>query len=58
MCRRHVQEVQEDKVSQVEVFLNSVPLLATLSRDEKMRLASGLEEQAYRPQQKIISEVR
>lgn len=56
-CSRHVKEVQESKASQIEVFLNSVPLLASLSRDEKLKLASVLEEQAFKPGEKIIVEV-
>lgn len=57
LCRRHVKEMQENKTSEIEVFLNSVPLLSTLSREEKLKLASVLEEQAFKPEEKIVTEV-
>ncbi len=49
--------MQESKSSQVEVFLNSVPILASLSREEKLKLADALEEHTFEPQQVIIEEV-
>lgn len=39
-----MREQQETQVSQVELFLNSVPILAPLSRDERLRLVDALEE--------------
>ena len=56
-CRRHVKEVQENKTSQIEVFLNSVPLLSYLSREEKLKLASGLEEHTFKPKEVVVNEV-
>lgn len=53
-----MKEVQESKTSQVEVFLNSVPLLASLSREEKLKLASVLEEQTFMPEERVVNEVR
>lgn len=53
-----MKEVQENKSSQIEVFLNSVPMLASLSREEKLKLASVLEEQTFKPKEKIVEEVR
>lgn len=44
LCRYFVREQQETQVSQVELFLNSVPILAPLSRDERLRLVDALEE--------------
>lgn len=52
-----MKEVQENESSQVEVFLNSVPILSSLSRDEKLKLADALEEQSFEPEQQIVTEV-
>lgn len=49
--------MQESKSSQVEVFLNSVPILTSLSREEKLKLANALEEHTFEPQEHIIEEV-
>ncbi len=47
-ARRHfVREVQENQVSQVELFLNSVPILSPLTKEERMRLVDALEEVTY-----------
>ena len=48
--------MQESKSSQVEVFLNSVPILASLSREEKLKLANALEEQNFEPNENIVEE--
>lgn len=45
--RQYMQEVKETEASQVELFLNSVPLLASLSREEKVMLVDALEEQVF-----------
>jgi cGMP-dependent protein kinase 2 len=45
--RYFVREQQETQVSQVELFLNSVPILASLSRDERLRLVDALEEVVF-----------
>ena len=42
-----MKELQESKEQEIEVFLNSVPLLSSLSREEKQRLASAMEEQHF-----------
>lgn len=52
-----MKEVQENKASQIEVFLNSVPILTSLSREEKLKLAAALEEQSFEPQQNVVEEV-
>lgn len=38
-----MRELQEVSASQVELFLNSVPILSPLTREEKVRLAEALE---------------
>jgi cGMP-dependent protein kinase 2 len=48
-----VREVQETQVSQVELFLNSVPSLSPLTKEERMRLVDALEEVTY-PAGKLI----
>lgn len=55
--RHHVREVHQDETSQVELFLNSVPILASLTREEKMMLVDALEEQAYAPASRVINQV-
>jgi len=52
-----VREVHQDETSQVELFLNSVPILASLTREEKMMLVDALEEQAYAPASRVINQV-
>lgn len=43
-------------MSQVELFLNSVPILANLSREERIRLVDAFEEVTYQAGQKVIVE--
>ena len=52
-----MREVHQDQTSQVELFLNSVPILASLTREEKMMLVDALEEQAYAPASRVINQV-
>ncbi|KXZ52398.1 hypothetical protein GPECTOR_9g442 [Gonium pectorale] len=54
--RFFVRELQETTVSQVELFLNSVPILANLSREERIRLVDAFEEVTYQAGQKVIVE--
>eukprot|EP00198_Chlamydomonas_reinhardtii_P008550 XP_001697887.1 cyclic nucleotide dependent protein kinase [Chlamydomonas reinhardtii] len=54
--RFFVRELQETQVSQVELFLNSVPILANLSREERIRLVDAFEENTYQAGQKVIVE--
>ncbi|KAG2493728.1 hypothetical protein HYH03_007951 [Edaphochlamys debaryana] len=54
--RFFVREVQETQVSQVELFLNSVPILSNLSREERIRLVDAFEEVTYQAGQKVITE--
>lgn len=53
-----MREVHETDASQVELFLNSVPILAPLTRDEKLLLLDALEEQVYGPGVRVINQVR
>ena len=53
--RYFVREQQETQVSQVELFLNSVPILAPLSRDERLRLVDALEEMTFPAGSKVGS---
>ena len=46
-CRQFVQEAKESEASQVELFLNSVPLFKSLSREEKLMLVDALEEHLF-----------
>jgi len=56
LFRYFVREIQETQVSQVELFLNSVPILAPLSRDERLRLVDAFEEVTYAAGSKVIVE--
>ena len=52
-----MREVHQDETSQVQVFLNQVPILAPLTREEKMMLVDALEEQVYAPASRVINQV-
>ncbi|KAL6746691.1 kinase-like domain-containing protein [Haematococcus lacustris] len=54
--RYFVREVQETQVSQVELFLNSVPILSPLTKEERMRLVDALEEVTFTAGAKVITE--
>lgn len=43
-------------MSQVELFLNSVPILASLSREERLRLVDAFEESTFAIGNKVIVE--
>ncbi len=53
--RYFVKEMQETQVSQVELFLNSVPILSPLTREERARLVDALEEVTFNPGSKVGS---
>jgi hypothetical protein len=53
-----VRDQHRQETTEVELFLNSVKLLANLSRDEKMRLLDALEEHVYPAGSEIIVQVR
>lgn len=44
-----MRDAAESQVSAVELFLNSVPILNPLSREEKLRLVDAFEQQTYTP---------
>lgn len=45
--RHYVQSAAEDEKSEVELFLNSVPLLASLHREEKLQLVGAFLEEVF-----------
>ncbi len=53
-----MRDQHEREVNEVATFLNSVPLLNGLTREEKMRLLDALEERTYQPGSRIVSQVR
>ena len=54
--RQHVQKGQEDAASQLELFLNQVPILSPLSKVEKLQLLDAFEERTYPAGSTIIRE--
>ncbi len=56
--RQFMQEAKETEASQMELFLNSVPLLASLSREEKLLLVDALEEQTFPAGTCIVKQVQ
>lgn len=56
--RQFMQEAKETEASQVELFLNSVPLLASLSREEKLLLVDALEEQTFPAGTCVVKQVQ
>lgn len=44
-----MRDAAESQVSAVELFLNSVPILSPLSRDEKLRLVDAFETRTFTP---------
>ena len=51
-----MRETQQSATSQIEIFLNSVPILKPLSTEEKMRLVDALEEKVYKTGTRVISQ--
>ncbi len=45
--RKYIQEAAEGEVGQIELFLNSVPLLNPLSRQAKMQLVDAFIEESF-----------
>ena len=54
--RYYVREVTVE--NEGEVFLNSVPLLASLSREDRVRLLQALEEKVYERDAWVIRQAR
>lgn len=55
--RHYVQTAAEDEKSEVELFLNSVPLLASLHREEKLRLVGAFLEEVF-PGECLVGNVK
>lgn len=45
--RYFIREGKKNETTQIELFLNSVPLLSSLNREEKLRLADALSRQTF-----------
>lgn len=54
--RYYVRDAAETQVSAVELFLNSVPILNPLSREEKLRLVDAFEQRTYTPGTEVVVE--
>lgn len=52
----YARENQESEVSKIEIFLNSVPILASLSREEKLQLVDALEYETFNQNTTIIKQ--
>jgi len=52
--RQHVRKGQEDAASQLELFLNQVPILSPLSKVEKLRLLDAFEEKTYQAGETVV----
>lgn len=42
-----MQAATEEGIGQVEVFMNSVPLLGSLNREQKLKLVDAFNEEVY-----------
>lgn len=54
--RKYVQEAAEGEIGQIELFLNSVPLLNPLTREAKLKLVDALTEEIFPAGTVIIRE--
>jgi CRP-like cAMP-binding protein len=54
--RAHVQETAETEGAQIELFLNSVPILQKLSVEERSRLAGALEELTFNKGARVVQQ--
>jgi cGMP-dependent protein kinase 2 len=52
--RQHVRKGQEDAASQLELFLNQVPILSPLSKIEKLKLLDAFEEKTYAAGETVV----
>eukprot|EP00879_Flechtneria_rotunda_P017343 GHRR01018167.1.p2 GENE.GHRR01018167.1~~GHRR01018167.1.p2 ORF type:complete len:271 (+),score=98.79 GHRR01018167.1:464-1276(+) len=55
--RYFVRNAAETQVSEVELFLNSVPILSSLNQEEKLQLVDAFEEKTYNPGDKVSQTV-
>jgi hypothetical protein len=51
--RYFLRNAAETQVSEVELFLNSVPILNPLSQEEKLQLVDAFEEKTYKPGEQV-----
>lgn len=54
--RAHVQATAETEGAQIELFLNSVPILQKLSQEERSRVASALEEHVFTKGARVVTQ--
>jgi len=54
--RYYIRDAQEVQVGEVELFLNSVPILNPLSQEEKLQLLDAFERKVYEAGQKVVEE--
>jgi cGMP-dependent protein kinase 2 len=54
--RAHVQDIAESEGAQIELFLNSVPILQKLSVEERRRLAGALEETTFEKGARVVQQ--
>ena len=54
--RKYVQEAAQGEVGQIELFLNSVPLLSPLGREAKLKLVDAFVEEVFPAGSTIITE--
>lgn len=53
LYRYFLRNAVEAQASEVELFLNSVPILNPLSQEEKLQLVDAFEEKVYQPGDKV-----
>lgn len=53
VCRYFLRNAAESQASEVELFLNSVPILNPLRQEEKLQLVDAFEEKSYKPGDKV-----
>lgn len=53
----YIRETQKAEDKQVEVFMNSVPILQNLSVNEKIRLVDAFDQKTFEPKTLVIKEV-
>lgn len=52
-ARYFLRNAAEAQASEVELFLNSVPILNPLNQEEKLQLVDAFEEQVYKPGEQV-----
>ena len=54
--RQHIVQETEGAILQMELFINSVPILAPLSKDEKLALLDAFEEESFESGQAVVQQ--